>query len=297
MTDTPTFPTAPKEDEGAAKTKPTDASGISTGKKAPVAQAATTESIGTEAIKNLAIFAFTATIAVLLLLNADLDPKNKYFSTFGKPTNTAKTHKKIQKQTKTLESQIAQLSGENAEIQRRIQTEEFFTYQDIVNEIQNNKLNWTDKTDENGKTKYGMIDSILHMKNYLSSPYYKHDIITGNQITIDQIQLTREKAKFAVTGTNIFGKIFFLNTELVKMMNSYAFFKNGAINNFSKKLTTAGDSEMKFSLDLDIQTKEDEDKEDENFIAYQNWKELVNSGELDQKASAPKTGPKVKTTK
>ncbi len=216
--------------------------------------------------------AFTIFVFVsLFALKATLDPTNQYLSVFGMEQNTFLKHKHLKSKKNILEQDISKLSFKIGELQSRLENKEFFVHRKAVKEIKDARLNWVDRTSNEGKQIFGILDGVERIKDYFNSSKYFHPILSGNQIKVEKVSANRKQANFSVTGKNIFGKIFFLNTEFVEMINAFPFFKNGEIKSFSRKTTKGGDDEMQFSLSVAIQQKGEEDAADIRLEEYNAW--------------------------
>jgi hypothetical protein len=203
----------------------------------------------------------------------DLDRQNTVLSTFGKPENTEIKFKRLKKQKQLLEDEKQKNESKIRQFETRIKNKSYFVYTEIINEIKDGQYQWFDEINDDGEIqKYGILNGVENMKDYFNSRNYKHPVLmSGNNIEIDSSTTSREKISFNVTGTNLFGKVFFLNAEFIEMLNSFPLYKNGEIRNFLRKKMDDGNDGMTFSLKLDIQQEDEEDPADIRFSEYENW--------------------------
>ena len=107
-------------------------------------------------------------------------------------------------------------------------------------------------------------------------------LFRSSRVDVENISINRSGVTFTAEGSNLFGKIFFLNTEFVEMLNSLPFFKDGVIKSFSRKKSKSGEDSMSFSLQLKMQGSDEIDPADARFSEYLQGIEAV------RKASGPK---------
>ena len=223
-------------------------------------------------LRPLSILAFIISLVGSFYLASDLDPENKYLALFGVSENTQKKYTRFIEQERKLKIENKKLKSSNEDLKKRLDNKNFFTQQSAVDMINGDKLDWVDKRNSEGDIVYGMINSVGRITTYFNSLRYQHPILyAGNDVKIDEISIDRKTANFNVVLSNIFGKAFFLSTELVDIMNSFPVFKGGDIKNFSKKLNKEGDYEMQFSLKLNIQFPNEKDNDDYRFQEYISW--------------------------
>ena len=223
------------------------------------------------ALKIFSIVFLAFSVVAFFILSASLDESNKYFSLFGMSENLTIKHKHLKKQENSLSRNDKKLTKENNELRNRIDNKEFFIHRNVVKLIKDQRLNWVDREADDGKMIFGLIDGINRIQSYFNSSDYVHPIISGNSIKIEKISFTRDVTKFSVSATNIFGKIFYLSSEFIEMMNSSPLFKGGEILKFSRKTSKEGDEEMNFSLVLNNQRLGDKDPSDARFNEYLKW--------------------------
>ncbi len=203
----------------------------------------------------------------------DLSKSNTILSSFGRPENTEIKFNRLEKQKKFLENENQKLESQIRQFETRIQNKAYFVYTKTINELKGQQYQWFDGFDDDGKEKYGILNGVENIKDYFNSRNYKNSILmAGNNIEIQNINASREKINFTVTGTSLFGKVFFLNSEFLQILNSFPLYKNGEIRNFIRKKMDNGNDGMTFSLTLDIQKKDEEDPDDSRFSEYENWK-------------------------
>ena len=178
-------------------------------------------------LKYVGILLFALTWLVYFILKADLDPKNDYLKLFAVQENTFLKHKNLEIDTTKLETDIAQNEAELVSYQTRLEKKQFFEHQTEINDIKTQStVQWFDTIDDEGNLRMGVFDSLEKLANFFNSRSYNdiegkdgkitgRQILSRNDVVIENISVDRQNANFSVTGSNIFGKIFFLNTELV----------------------------------------------------------------------------------
>ena len=90
-------------------------------------------------------------------------------------------------------------------------------------------------------------------------------------IQIENIQVSRDGISFSVIGSQILGKIFFLNIEFIEMVNSFPFLKNGKLTQFARQKNEDEYDSMSFSVRLELQENDETDPADERFEEYLTW--------------------------
>ncbi len=218
-----------------------------------------------------------------LWLKADLDSNNKYLKLTGLQENTYNKHHKASFKNKTLLTENTNAEKEIKKIEEKIKNKEFFKHQEEINQIKDDQsMQWFDEIDPaTGELTLGVFDSFKKIKEFFSSVDYTksestdgqisgRQLLSRNEIEIENIVIDRNHASFSVKSSNIYGKVFFLSTEFVEMMNSFSFFKDGILTSYSRqKIKGAGG--MSFTLDLKIQEEGEEDPADEKFSEYEDW--------------------------
>ncbi len=219
------------------------------------------------------ILFFINTIGILFL-TIDLSVENGYFKFLNLGDNTAVKYKNSVEKKQNLETRNNEIQAELSKIENQINTKEYSVHTSIIQKLRADQLIWFDKKDESGNiTEYGILDSPKHMKDYFTSPDYSQKygniILTGNNnITINGISANSNQLNFHVITSNLFGKVFFLSTEFIKMMNSYKFLKDGALTHFSKSKDKNDEDIMDFAISFNIQKPDEIDPYDEYFEEY-----------------------------
>lgn len=220
-------------------------------------------------LKPVAIVLFMASLVLGFYFVSALDSDNKYFSLFGVSENTQKMHKRLSAQSKKLKAENQKLEKSNSDLSRRLNSGDFFTQQVSVDQVRDDMLDWIDRKNEEDELVYGMINSVDRLVTYFNSARYQHPILSvGNTVEMSKINIDRKGASFNVVVSNIFGKAFYLATELVEMMNAFPTFKNGSVQSFTKKLNKDGYYEMQFGLKLGLQVPGEKDADDYRFQEY-----------------------------
>ena len=239
-------------------------------------------------LKYISIVLFALTWVSYFIIRADLDPQNTYLRLFAVSENTYLKHKNLAMRAVELQDSIKEYEENILDYTSRLDERSFFEHQTEINDIKSNStIQWFDKINEDGEFQPGVIDSLEKLTNFFNARNYNNtegkggkitgrQILSRNDVEISNISVDRDNANFSVSGSNIFGKVFFLNTELVEMVNAFPFFKNGELRNFSRQ-QVRGNEGMEFSLSVDIQQPDEEDPADVRFIEFLDWQQQENS--------------------
>lgn len=248
-------------------------------------------SLNTAILKPVAIMLFVTTLVGSFYLVSDLDSENKYLAVFGVAENSQKKFNRLDSQQKKLTAENNKLKSSNKDLKNRLDSKDFFTQQRSVDLIKGDVLNWVDRKDPEGDLVYGMINSLDRVATYFNSLRYQHPILyAGNRVEVSKLNIDRKGASFNVVISNIFGKAFFLSTELVEIINSFPVYKGGEVRDFSKKINKEGYYEMQFALKLNIQHPSEKDPDDYRFQEYLNWLSGETSSSTSSSSSTRSTG-------
>ena len=223
------------------------------------------------ALKYLSIISTIVAMSAFIALKADISEENEYLSIIGHENRGAK-QLSLKETMERIQKESNQTSSDIKEIKRKLDQQLFYVNRDTINEIKKDLVVWFDKIGESG-LEYGLLDSAQRMANYFNSSSYsdRKGVLSGNVIKVANASVSKESASFAISSSNLFGKIFYLNTEFINMMNSYPFFKGASMKSFSRSTLSNGDDSMNFSLSMKIQNPDEVDPADENFILYEQW--------------------------
>ncbi len=225
-------------------------------------------------LKYIALLLVVGGIGTYSWLSIELEPENKYLSLFNLGENTSVRYQKSTEERMQKEVENAELVHNLEEINRKLETKEYSLNTEKINNIRANQLVWFDEKNEEDETVYGILNSPSHIQQYLSSEEFEDLVLNGsNEFIIKNIKASRNDLKFRVISSNIFGKVFYLNTEFIRMMNSFSFLKNGDIRNFTRKQNEEEEDVMEFAIKFDIQSPEETDSFDEYFTEYETWKQ------------------------
>ncbi len=262
-------------------------------------------------IKGLAILLFVTLSSGYIWLKFDMDHDNAYFKLAGIETNTYQKHLKLSSDKKKLEQDLKEIKDEIKDKQQRIEEGRYSLYEESISAIRSTAfIPWFDEIDKDGNRKLGAYDSVKKIRDFFVARDYTdpdggngtitgRQILSRNSLEIDNLTISRKSVTVSVKATNILGKIFFLSTEFVDMMNSLPFFKNGVIKSFNRQEGT----DMNFLLVLEIQQPDEEDPADIRFGEFEKWEtaqnKLSNTGKKPRRTrpSAQKeSGAKEDTT-
>lgn len=227
-------------------------------------------------LKKAALLLVVASVGFFLWLKADLDSENRFLSVFGLPQNVGIQHKSLLSQHRVLAEEESKIKSQIGRLRHQLETGQYSIYTPEINDIRSQQLIWFDQKKPDGGVNFGLLDSVGRMQNYFNNRSYtdpKRIIVGNSRINIENIAVDRSGATFTAEGSNLFGKIFFLNTEFVEMMNAFPFFKNGVVRSFTRKKNEIGEDAMTFSVKLEMQQLGENDPADIRFNEYLQWLE------------------------
>ncbi|MCF7906274.1 hypothetical protein K9L63_03770 [Candidatus Gracilibacteria bacterium] len=212
-------------------------------------------------------------IVAFLWIKGDLDQSNGYLKFFGIRENTGLQFENLSKKKKVLETDVANHTSKIRRFTKQIEEKNYSVHTATIEGIRDQQLRWFDVKNEEGILLYGILDGPLHMQDYFNSRAFDDPLLsgTGNTVTVKNVTANRQEISFSIEASQLFGKIFALNTEFVKMMNSFPLFTGGSLNQFTKKKDDQGNDSMDFSLKLSLQSPADTDPDDEYFSKYDRW--------------------------
>ncbi len=218
----------------------------------------------------LAVGGFVA----FLWIKVDMDSMNSYLKYFGVRENTGMKFENLNRQIDTFSRENGEFVSRIGRFTQQINDKNYSINTATIEKIRSGQSVWFDEKNPDGTIlKYGLLDGPKHMEEYFNSKSFDDPILSGsgNSVTISDVTADRNSVNFGVKSVHLFGKVFSLDTEFVKMMNSFPIFKNGKLNQFSKKKDVDGNDIMDFSLKLDIQSPDETDSDDQYFSKYENW--------------------------
>ncbi len=225
-------------------------------------------------LKYISLVVIVSGMVSFLWFKIDLEPENKYLSVFGLSENGGLKFENSQKRKSVLERDLSEYSGKITRFSQQLEQKKYSVYTDVINEIKSQQLAWFDRVNSDGTEVYGILDGPARMEAYFNSKAFDHPILssTGNKVMIEGVAASRDGVDFQVSTSHLFGKVFFLSYEFVKMMNSFPIYKNGELaTSLNKQKDSNGNEGMKFSLKLQIQRPGEIDPEDVLFQKYEKW--------------------------
>lgn len=272
------------------------------------------ESLRAQRRKSKRLLSLLRKIAILLLviitgsyfwfqfnLNKDSNP----LSVFGVSENLGMKHKHLKQKTRLLESEKMGIDREISRLQHKLENKEFTVFSPEIEKLRSQQLTWFDRVDANGNLEFGMMEAVPRMAKFFNDREYQDDaqIIAGRpgQIEISNVVVDRSGINFNVSGAELFGNVFFLNLEFVKMVNAFPFLKNGELQTFSKRENQEGEPMMEYAVKLEYQTPDEEDPHDALFQKYLDWLAQDEAGTLSEEeertnADAQSSPRKVRTS-
>jgi len=227
-------------------------------------------------LRNITLVLAVLFSGVFAWLEADLLPSNPIFPIFGLEENIGRRAETLKNNKIYLKSQITAEKQKADDYENRLETKNYTIHTSTINALRNQQLQWFDSVDENGKVVFGMMDALPRLEDYFNDPTYFEDpqkILQGRpgQISVESLSASRDGVTFSAVGSEIFGRVFFLNIEFLQLANSFPFFKDGTIYSFGKAQNRDGDDEMTFSVQLKRQKNGEEDPADTRFAEYLEW--------------------------
>jgi hypothetical protein len=235
------------------------------------------------------------TLSLLLLnimaiawLKADLDSSNKLFGLLGLTQNLEQKYMSATQVHEDLFHENLRHTKTIGRLGKQLKTGDFSENFTQIRNLQAQQLTWFEEGEfQSDDFVHGILDSVKRIEEYFNSKNYYHSILTGgNYVKISDISANRRELSFSVDTSNLFGKIFFLSSEFIDVVNTFPFFKDGGITSFSRQKSKEGDDSMSFSLNLVMQGAEEVDLADVKFEDYENWRKGL--------SQAVNTGPKPK---
>ncbi len=113
-------------------------------------------------LKIVAILVTAAAFLVFFLTMIDLDPENDYLSVFGLAENTGQKHTTLKAENEVHKESAIDLDKKIKDLKQRLENEDYFVNNDIINEIESGQFNWVDRVDEDTEK---MIIGILEFSN------------------------------------------------------------------------------------------------------------------------------------
>lgn len=207
---------------------------------------------------------------------ADLLPSNPIFPLFGLEENIGRRDETLRAHRLYLQNQTTSETQKANALAERIETKNYTVHTSTINALKNQQLYWFDSVDEEGKVIFGMMDALPRLETYFNDKDNFEDpqqILQGRpgQIEIETTSATRDGVTFSAIGTELFGRVFFLNIEFLQLANSFPFLKDGHIFSFSKTQNRDGDEEMSFTVQLQRQKENEDDTADRRFAEYLEW--------------------------
>ena len=209
-----------------------------------------------------------------LWIKVDMDGANSYLKYFGVRENTGMKFENLNNRIGTLQSENGEFISRIRRFSQQIEEKNYSIHTGTIEKIKSGQFAWFDKKNSDGTIiKYGLLDAPKHMEEYFNSKSFDDPILSGsgNSVSVSDVTADRNSVNFNVKSVHLFGKVFSLDTEFVKMVNSFPIFTNGKLNQFSKKKDTDGNDVMDFGLKLDIQKPDEIDPDDQYFSKYENW--------------------------
>jgi len=225
-------------------------------------------------LKYVSLLLTVGGFVAFIWIKVDMDPANSYLKFFGVRENTGMKFENLNRQIETFTRENGEFSANIQRFTKQIEDKNYSIHTANIEKIRNQELTWFDEKNPDGSIlEYGILDAPTHMEEYFNSKSFDDPLLsgTGNNIAVSDVTADRKSVNFSVKSSHLFGRVFSLDTEFVKMINSFPLFKNGELNQFSKKKDTDGNDVMDFGLKLDIQDPNEIDPDDQYFSKYENW--------------------------
>lgn len=253
---------------------------------------------------------FSAMLASLLFLTADLDPNNSYFSIFGLSDNTGSTYTKVSQENTQKKQESSKLADEVAQLQNRMENQIFGNFTDVTESIAAEQRTWftevkpvtrvdeiTDEEVTEDEVIFGLIDMVDYLIAYFEDRSFKttffkakeeglvtasqsrgrisssEALLMSNELELKSLAINDNTANISFEASDIYGKVFTLAGEIVDITNSTPIYKGGFVRTFQRQSLDSGDSGVGVSLRLDLQKPDEEDPADGNFKYLRDWLE------------------------
>ena len=201
---------------------------------------------------------------------------NTLLKEYGISENLKETHKELEQENTSLEMKYNQLDRKVKMFERKIKNKQYTFFSEDIRKIRDNQVTWFDKVDKDGVTTLGIFNGVNHIADYFNSRSYSdpENIIFGRheRVEIKDLVVNSETVSFSVKVIQILGRVIFMNTEIIDMINSLPIYENGQqLNSFAREKNEDGDSFMEFNIKVDVQKDDKEDPADVKFLEYIDW--------------------------
>ncbi len=245
-------------------------------------------------LKKIATTFLIVSLGWFFWLQMNLSENNSVLSLFGITENLGQKISNIKKNKKKFTLENVTIENNIKNLQKQLESKNYTRYSKEIRDIREKQLQWYDEIDADGNIIFGLTDAVPRMQEFFNDRNYKdeNNILSGKHgdIQIKNLQVSRDGINFSVDGSQILGKVFFLNIEFVEMVNSFPFLKNGKLNQFSRQKNKDDDDSMNFSVKLELQGPDEVDPADKRFHEYLDWlnaKSDTNiTEEIDSKTSS-----------
>jgi len=226
-------------------------------------------------IKHFTFLLIMTSAMWFLWLQINISQSNSVLSLFGVNENIGQKIERVKKEKTKLKLENKKIEKNIEKIEQQLEAGTYTPFSIEIQKIRDEQIQWFDEIDSDGNVLYGFTDAVPRMRDYFNNGAY-HDpnsILSGSHgdIQIENLQASRDGITFSVLGSQILGKVFFLNIEFVEMVNSFPFLKNGVLSQFSRQKNTEEEDMMSFSVRLDRQLPNEKDQADERFNEYTTW--------------------------
>ncbi len=227
-------------------------------------------------LKHLTFLLILASVMWFLWIQINTSLDNSVLSLFGVNENIGQKIERVKRERTKIKLQNNKLEQTIEKIQKQLKDGTYTRFSTEIKNIREHQVQWFDEFDSDKKiVEYGFIDAVPRMQEYFNNSAY-HDrsqIISGSHgdIQIENLQVSRDGITFSVLGSQILGKVFYLNIEFVEMVNSFSFLKNGVLSQFARQENEEGEDMMRFSVRLERQLPKEKDPADERFNEYTTW--------------------------
>jgi hypothetical protein len=227
------------------------------------------------ALQKLIIVLLVVVVGGFYWFKFNLDEDKNILSVFGVAENLGMRHKNLAQKLRDKNREKRVIEQKIAKLQNQLDTGQYSVFSTEIEKLRNEQIVWFDRTAENGNFIFGMMNVAPRMVHFFNDREFSDPakILSGRpeQIQISEVTVDRSGLKMNVTGSELFGKVFFLNLEFVKMVNSFPFLKNGEITAFSRREDSEGNPFMKYTIKFDAQFADEEDPNDQYFEQYLSW--------------------------
>jgi hypothetical protein len=239
-------------------------------------------------IKKITVTFFIISLGWFFWVQMNLNENNPILTIFGINENLGQKKTNLQTRKDNLTLENSKITNNIEKLEEQLEDKNYTRYSKELRDIRAQQLQWYDEIDADGELLLGLTNAVPHMQDFFNDRDYvdTEEILSGKHgdIQIKNLQVSRDGINFSVDGSQMLGKVFFLNIEFIEMVNSFPFLKNGKLAQFARQKNEDDDDSMNFSVRLELQNPKEIDPADERFPEFLTW--LTSDADIDSDVDA-----------